>query len=322
MYKVESTFQPNELYKLFRANKEHIVGKFLLDKSIPSDLVLKTVFHDSTKLSMEPNATRLVAKKVGEIQGAVIVDESRWDSEHFGVKIGKAKILCFDPSTNLGARRFLVRKLANELTEKRFRLILLRVPTKDSLTTNALQREGATVVDTLVTFHRDALKQAPPRTRVGATTAEITKYDEGQIIELARNVFRMDHFHADPLLPEDRSDELYAKWAKNCFCDRAKGIVISRKGSSVLGFIICKIEHLAAHHKYGVIDLVGTDKENRGNGIGTSLVAEALRWFSKRASSVYVGTQAGNISAIRLYEKMGFKAVHSEVTLHLWLPKS
>jgi hypothetical protein len=46
---------------------------------------------------------------------------------------------------------------------------------------------------------------------------------------------------------------------------------------------------------------------------------EALKWFSSKVNSVYVGTQATNIPAVRLYETFGFKLVESEATFHIWV---
>ena len=86
-----------------------------------------------------------------------------------------------------------------------------------------------------------------------------------------------------------------------------------------MGSEMCIRDSLTSDYNYGIIDLVGVSEDYRGKGIGSLLVSKALKWFSNYTNSVYVGTQAANIPAIRLYEKMGFHQVFSEATLHLWL---
>jgi len=65
--------------------------------------------------------------------------------------------------------------------------------------------------------------------------------------------------------------------------------------------------------------LIAVKNEHRRKGIGSLLVGNALKWFSKHTKSVYVGTQAGNPSAVRLYERTGFAKVYEEADLHLWI---
>jgi ribosomal protein S18 acetylase RimI-like enzyme len=95
--------------------------------------------------------------------------------------------------------------------------------------------------------------------------------------------------------------------------------LVARKKNQVLGFITCKVEGSNGGLSRGVIDLVGVGTGLEGRGVGACLVGEALKWFSSRTKTVQVGTQAANIGAARLYEKMGFRMVSSEATLHLWV---
>ena len=81
---------------------------------------------------------------------------------------------------------------------------------------------------------------------------------------------------------------------------------------------MCKIDRVGNTLRFGVIDLVGVDPAFSGLGVGKDLVISALQWFKSRVESVYVGTQASNSRAVRLYERTGFLQANSEATLHLW----
>jgi ribosomal protein S18 acetylase RimI-like enzyme len=148
---------------------------------------------------------------------------------------------------------------------------------------------------------------------------EASVQDEAVLGKIAEKIFKTDHFHSDPFLSTFKSNELYVRWTVNSLHGMADTVLVARKGATVLGFITCKICHLSQNYVYGDIDLVGVLDESRGKGSGTLLVSEALKWFRKKVPSVYVGTQAGNLRAMRLYSKLGFKPVYSEATMHLWV---
>jgi len=100
--------------------------------------------------------------------------------------------------------------------------------------------------------------------------------------------------------------------------DLSNKVLVAEKNNSVVGFIILSMKTLE-DVPYGVIDLIAVDPNERSLGIGKLLLLKALSWFSSKVSSVYVGTQANNIPAVRLYEGNGFKLVEAEATLHLWI---
>nr|MDO8100882.1 GNAT family N-acetyltransferase [Candidatus Njordarchaeota archaeon] len=319
---VTSQIGSDELRRLIRLSEKQFIGKFSFEKNIDAEEAFDSIFSDFAKLLYKPQTTKLAMTKENQTIGIALVDESKWDSEILGVKYGKMKVLCFHPETDLEERAYLLENLVTKLSKEGFKLVIARNPMDDVSTINALEREGAVVTDVLVTFQRDT--KNPPSSQVimdGVRISEASENDEGDAVKIARSVFRIDHFHSDQRLPNNKSDELYAKWTANSFHGLANVVLVAMKGSKMLGFITCKTENLTPKYKYGVIDLVGVANESKGKGIGTALVADALKWFSKSVSSVYVGTQSGNICALRLYEKLGFKAASAEATLHLWIPQ-
>jgi len=64
--------------------------------------------------------------------------------------------------------------------------------------------------------------------------------------------------------------------------------------------------------------LVGVHPFYQGQGVASLLVNASLEWFKGKVGSAYVGTQAANDRAVRVYEKSGFRHVSSEASLHLW----
>ena len=138
------------------------------------------------------------------------------------------------------------------------------------------------------------------------------------MVKKAGKIFTIDRFHSDPSLPREKSDQLYSEWVANSFRGLADIVIVARNGDEPVGFITCKVGRVASDFKYGVFDLVGVEPSEAGRGVGSALVHSALEWFATRVPSVYVGTQAANNRAVKLYERAGFRHVCSEASLHLW----
>jgi ribosomal protein S18 acetylase RimI-like enzyme len=310
----------DELLKLIHLSEKQFMGRFSFERKVASREALDMLSRDLTELLGKPQVTTLALMRGNQTIGIALVDESKWDSDIFGLKYGKMKLLCFRSDADKREKTYLLENIVKTLSSEGYRLVIIRSPIDDVSTINALEGEGAILADVLLTFQRDT-KDLPSwqASLDGLRIIEANEDDEADAVNIARSVFRIDHFHSDQRLPSNMSDELYAKWTANCFRSLADVVLVAKKGSDMLGFITCKIENLTSKYRYGIIDLVGVANESKGKGVGTALGAEALKWFSNRVSSVYVGTQCGNINALRLYEKLGFKATSAEATLHLWI---
>ncbi|KAI0121642.1 acetyltransferase [Xylariales sp. AK1849] len=94
------------------------------------------------------------------------------------------------------------------------------------------------------------------------------------------------------------------QWAHLCY------MALDPTDSSLMGVIICKLEHHASHspptHR-GYIAMLAVSSAHRGNGIATALVQRAIDAMSERnADEVVLETEETNIPAMRLYERLGF----------------
>ncbi|MGC9203265.1 MAG: GNAT family N-acetyltransferase, partial [Thermoproteota archaeon] len=258
----------------------------------------------------------------GKIHGGVSLYASEWDIQHFGIKIGKADFLLFDESVELYDRLKFLMELNKQLSNSKLQVIFLRHTLSDYKTIIALSKAGWTLADVLLTFHR-SLENLPSLSSRGdlLRIREACIDDSNTIGNLARISFRISHFHTDPDLPHALSDELYAKWSISSLNDPSSKVFIAEESNATCGFITCSIKSLIDKVRYGVIDLIAVDQNKQRRGIGKFLLTKALEWFSLQVSSVYVGTQATNTPAVRLYESMGFKLVDSEITFHFWISR-
>ncbi|SUZ65354.1 uncharacterized protein METZ01_LOCUS18208, partial [marine metagenome] len=71
--------------------------------------------------------------------------------------------------------------------------------------------------------------------------------------------------------------------------------------------------------RQGFLQRLAVHPTHQGGGLGRSLVADALSWLQKRrATDVLVNTQLGNLTALGLYESMGFTRQSKGLAVLRW----
>lgn len=324
MYKISHNINFDALKNMLESNKERILKRFIYDENIPLE-AFHLNFLEHIKNLLNNDALTMVLESSSQLNGVLLIEKSVWDSNHFGINIGKMRLAIFNPNVDVVDRRCLFRNMANKAVSQGLDLIICRVDLNDLQTVHALEREGGMLADILLTFYinlntayvRDDFEYVKSPSDIKVVEAGVK--DAEALSNIGRGTFENDHFHADHRLPKEKCDELYAKWIFNSVKGSADKVFVAKKYNMPVGFITCKIEKLNDNYCYGVIDLIGVRKEFQGIGVGSSLVHEALKWFSRYTASVYVGTQVQNTQALRLYEKRGFRHVFSEATMHLWV---
>ena len=87
-------------------------------------------------------------------------------------------------------------------------------------------------------------------------------------------------------------------------------MVVSLSNDVIVGFLL-----LLESSTHLIIDLIAVDNNHRRKGIASDMIAYVESHLNS-FSSVQVGTQLANMSSIRLYEKMGFRAYTSNYVFH------
>jgi ribosomal protein S18 acetylase RimI-like enzyme len=296
-------------------------------KNLPFQIVLEQPTKYLKEVLLGSGNRKIFGAKLvddaGIMSGTAVVERSDWDSGHFGLGVGKLKLAFFDRSVKMDRRTKLFRLIKDVAPSYDVDVIFARVSLNDLVTIHSLEASGGVMADILLTFYIDLSKSFHSTRmlgwrKLGIDIDHASRLDETALMTIARAIFKIDHFHADPRLQKEKCNELYAKWASNSLKGLAETVFVARKNGDIVGFVSCKIQAGGSSCSTGLIDLVGVRSEYACCGIGCLLVSKALSWFSKRASLVTVGTQAANVPAVRLYQKMGFKHISSEATLHLW----
>jgi len=309
-----------ELIELVKNNQRILYRRFSYNGDIPKKAFLNSLIEKLGSGNNRPAAQLGLFDHTGRAHGGVSLHISEWDSLHFGIKIGKTDFLLFDSSVKLHDRSKFFQELEVRSAKMKVQVVFVRHFLDDFGTMIALSKAGGILTDILLTFCKGAKdKDLLSRGEKPVRIRNAYRGDGEAMGDLARRAFYTSHFHSDPNLPRSLSDELYAKWSVNSLNGLSEKVLVAEENGALIGFIACSVKRLSDNVSFGIIDLIVVDPRKRGGGIGRLLITEALDWFSSRTSSIYVGTQATNTPAVRLYESTGFKLVEAEATWHLWI---
>jgi len=131
---------------------------------------------------------------------------------------------------------------------------------------------------------------------------EAKKKDIPQLKKICLEDTSNSRFFNDLSLPLKFRKTYRAKWILNFFKKKRGDIlIVAYKNKKVLGFI------LMLKKSFGLqIDLIVSSKNYQNKKVGTSLINYVNNNFLKKNRIIKAGTQLDNISANRIYKKLGF----------------
>jgi len=226
-----------------------------------------------------------------------------WDSEHFGFPIGRVQgsIVSAASAVSLVA------------AADRFQCVYWLADPNDLETAEIAAQTGFVVVDVRLTLSRALGTEMPvarsPFVRRAAST------DIDPLRRIASYAHTDTRFYFDTKFPRSRVDEMYSIWLEKAFREAPDGVFVATQNGAPCGYITCQVGDATT----GVIGLVGVGEAARGQGLGQALTGTALEWFRERGlERVEVVTQMRNLTAQRLYARMGFLPHAVKIWYHRW----
>jgi len=233
----------------------------------------------------------------------------KWDSQFFGFKV--AKLI---PENILPIE---LEEVLHSLKKDLFRFIYLFLDPADEVFNRSAIKNKGILVDEKVTY---SIKLTGDFSKnLNDNIIEYKVHDEqldDQIINLALQAGAYSRFKKDPNLSMDQFIQLYSAWAKNSLNGiMADHVFVYKIDKCIKGFITLRTEN-----RVGEICLIGVDKKERGNRIGSKLITSAKSFFyDNDIVEIKVVTQKENVLACRFYEKSGFSINKIQNVYHFWL---
>lgn len=144
----------------------------------------------------------------------------------------------------------------------------------------------------------------------------VSKKRELSIIKLlARKSHTDSRFFKDLNFNRTKCEELYEKWIDRDF---DKGNILGffpDEREIVKGYITLTMQSFDVAR----IGLIAVENDYRGLGVGSELLMKTISLSKKlKAKKLLVATQATNTSALRLYQKAGFRISDVKIWFHKW----
>lgn len=276
--------------------------------------------------ALEAPGTRLALAAVRDsrLVGAALLNRSDFDTEHFDVEV--CRLLHLTSADEPALRRAVASELCAAALQTVDGLVLLDIDSEDVHALAGAQEAGFRVYDAKLTYvtERPTEIRAPvdPRITVRCFDREnppdLTSQQVDRMARESAAAFRQSHFHADPLLPDDRCDALYDTWARNILTGRwADWWVVAFDDQGPQGCVGLRYSPLfGADHEPSIIgDPFGFTTHPRGAGVGTAM----LHVFTRDAPGDFVEdqTQVRTTPLLVAIPRVA-RFLRSHYTLHGW----
>ena len=221
----------------------------------------------------------------------------QWDSNFFGLRIGKAEIYSIDDIENL-------QNMELEL-KNQYDLIYIFNYTDKKV-------DFVTLVDIKV----DYAKVVEPKEYNTHVHSYVNNSCTEQLYRLSLISGQHSRYNIDKKFPEGSYEALYRRWIEQSVCKNlADDVLVYIDNSIECGMVTYRINK---EDNTARIGLVAVDDAIQGKGIGSSLISSLENLLNKQGiDKLYVSTQEDNIKACRWYEKNGF-SVDSKVEIYHW----
>lgn len=234
-----------------------------------------------------------------------------WDSEFFGLPIARTQ------TPFLKAQE--MEQVVRACEQARVQCLYCELDPEDAAALEQAQKLGFRFVELRMVLHHD-LRQpadAAPASPAGAALAvdvQPQPEDMPALEEIALAIAPQSRFAVDLRFGAEASRRLYLRWLHNSLRDSAVTFLLMRQAGQVAGFATLKPAGSDRR-----LELIGVAPTARGQGIGAQLLRAVVSSAAAAgAAQVTVVTQGRNTSAVRMYERAGFRLAHVTYYFHKW----
>jgi hypothetical protein len=230
-----------------------------------------------------------------------LVELLAWDTEFFGLRIGRADLEGADPER--------LRAIDAEAREKEIACLYGSLDPGDETTARDVQLFGHRLVDVALTFDRS---EGPFTPRPSASTVRPGTLDDVAALEPAiRTLAPWSRFGADPRFGPDAAYRMHKAWIERAArANQGRALFVAEDDTGVTGVATFVREPVPR------VDIKGVTKQ--GSGAADALMVALFDWAGGGR------TEAGpcaarNLAPLRYLERCGFRICRSRYLFHRWL---
>lgn len=240
---------------------------------------------------------------------ALPVALSSVDEERFGVRIARA------PDLTLGDLSVVL----NFCRANQVAMLIARCSASEFRTTQAMEREGFLLMDTLLYFVRHLVHVPIPEIRGNVQIRPVRPGEEDSVGLVAAAAFEghAGHYHADDRLDPKKSTEGYMSWTRQaCISsDIAAQMLVAEQDGSIAGFYAMRFN--SPQEVEGVVGAVAPAAQRQG--VFRSLMIGGMDWsLAQGATRMIASTLITNLGVQKAWVRLGFEPSHAVYTFHKW----
>lgn len=231
----------------------------------------------------------------------------KFNSEVFGIKM--ANIIL---DNQLIARKDVIH-LIDKAKNEGFQHLSVKIDILEKELLNAFLPCGFNLVDTQITYEIPLCNSLGERNTGITRPYDIT--DKERVLEIAKSAYKIDRFHSDPNLPNDKCNDYYERWTRNLCEGLADKVFVIDTDEYTSGFIALKYDGKMAR-----VVLAAIDSRYQGNGYFSAIMTDVLHYLKINGFEyLYYGIQLANIPVLRTVGRLNGVPKFSNHVLHIML---
>lgn len=223
----------------------------------------------------------------------------KWDSDFFGLKIGKLDV------TNL--KDFNPIEFRSQAKSENFELIYV-FSFNELMNIDLILQSGIELVDVLLSmskkFNKTEYLNLPYSLRTDLSNKELI---EG--FEIAESIAKVSRFYKEKKIGSDKSKKFYRRWLENAINRSfADGVFLSKLDLRVCGIHVVRTDDI---NQIGYCSIIGIHPDYKVRGIGKQLWEQAFRYWAneKEIEKCVVPFSLQNIESFNFHLKLGFNKI-------------
>jgi hypothetical protein len=267
----------------------------------------------------------------GSLGGFVIYNDSPWDSQIIGRRMGTLTQLAVAIDDAAGSEILceLLDELTRSLVKRGTQCMVCKVRPSELAAIHALEQRGFLLMDTLLElvfdFSCTALENIDRSRRDKRLRIRWAKpADLVELMAINQRAFGdyFGRYHADPRMPPGAATRIYTEWLRSAFEGWADLIRVAEVNGKIAGYGLWrKPLKLEAKHSLHVAryDLGAVSAGFSGRRVWTPLILDGMDIARKFAQYALGPVHVGNYPVQRSLLKVGWKIAAARHSFHKWL---
>jgi len=266
----------------------------------------------------------------GAIKGFIVYNDSPWDTEITGRRIGAIEHIAVAAGDDSGTEilQELIDELTRSLADRETQCVVCKVHSNELPVVHALEQRGFLLMDSLLDFVFDfsgtPLQQINPPKRdkqLRIRRAELA--DLSALMAINEKAFTgyFGRYHADPQMPPDTATKIYAEWVRSAFQGWADWILVAEVDGRIAGYGLWrKPLEIEARNSLRVAhyDLAAIDPEFVGRGLWTALMFDGMSIARNYAQYLVGPVHVCNYPVQHTLQKLGWRISGARHSFHKW----